>query len=536
MRPINDDELTNLLSNNDSLKNHYLSLIDFSRAPNFSARTLENVNFDHSILHGVHFDGARMKNCSFSFATIENCSFKGTHMDHCSFEGVALKSIYSERQDETKTTKFKETNLHGVHFDGARMKNCSFNSATIENCSFKGTHMDHCSFERVARKLIYSERQDETKTTKFKVTNLHGVHFDGARMKNCSFSFATIENCSFKGTHMDHCSFEGAKLKSIYSERQDETKATKFKKTNITQTTFKEATITHGRFRSPRNEKTKEFIQKTTLHDCDFRYCKIIDCTFEDAELHKCDFYRTLFREINVFLGSKFSLCSFNLVYFEHSCILKDNLDRLVVENKKECIGFLEKIFVDDVGKSASFDKIKERYKEGERIYRNFSSMWESKGHYRDAEWAYLNAKRMAKNNNWVQLGLFDNKENCKWYKWPPLIIARLIRGRKHLVKGLLTEMIYHFTGYGTSISRIFIAYFIVIFAFSVYYSYSYSPSNFQLPVSFMIGLKSMLGLINITEEKCCGIDGFVSTLQTGIGILFTGFLGFVIANRLRKR
>jgi len=324
----------------------------------------------------------------------------------------------------------------------------------------------------------------------FSGKTLEGVDFsDNQTLKDISFLKATLIDCKFERAALDSCDFSMADIKGTGAA-----KYASFKNTKIYKTKFRNARI----------------------ETCDFRYADVIDSTLQGAYFKYTDFYRTAFKGITVFQDAKIESSSLNYVSFETFCITRSNLlvnkagAALVQENEAVYKDFLAKwIRLDIIKNEMSIidDGLASKFREAERIYRQLSALWESKGHNRDAEWAYVHAKRMERSRLWFESA--DNK----------------FTNRLKAIVNLLTDVLL---GYGVSFSKIFISYFVLIALFGLIYRIMLAEdiaTCIKMSVSFTIGAAS---------ASSPSIEP-LSMLQTGLGMLLTGFMGFVVANKVRK-
>jgi len=323
----------------------------------------------------------------------------------------------------------------------------------------------------------------------------HPVDFSGKQLENVDFSNnKTLEDISFKKAKLIHCSFRDSKI-----------------------------------------------------YACDFRYADIMNSSFQGAKFKYVDFYRAAFRGITVFQDAKIESSSLNYVSFETFSITRDNLQEVksrgFVGSQKHYLpqedeGVWRDFWgkwkrIDSLGKDKS-DKQKEsldlRYKEAEKIYRQLSALWESKGYSRDAEWAYLQAKRMERKYLWhAKIPAKKCKQNnegeafyvCLW-------LEKLMRR----FKACLNFMADMFLGYGVSLPKVILSYLVLIIIFGFVYNHKLDEASLgtcmKLSMSKTIGASHSIDLKNTSLE-------ILSFLQTGLGMLLTGFLGFVVANKIRK-
>jgi uncharacterized protein YjbI with pentapeptide repeats len=324
----------------------------------------------------------------------------------------------------------------------------------------------------------------------FSGKTLDGVDFsDNKTLKNILFRHATLIDCKFERSFLDSCDFSHAQIQGT-----GEAKYASFKDAKIYKTKFREATI----------------------YVCDFRYADIIDCTFQCANLKYIDFYRTAFKGITVFQDMKIESSSLNYVSYETFCITGDNLKKneagasLVQEDNAVYKDFLEKwIRLDNVKNEMAIvdGGLGQKFREAERIYRQLSALWGERGHNKDSEWAYIQAKRM--------------ERNCLWYE-------RKDHKFKNKTKAIMNLLIDIFLGYGISLSRVLMTYLLMIMLFGVMYNVL-TDYNFGECMIYSFGYT-----IGVRNSLSPVIDS-LSMLQTGMGMLLTGFLGFIVANKIRK-
>jgi len=326
----------------------------------------------------------------------------------------------------------------------------------------------------------------------FSNKHLEGVDFsDNPTLKEVKFQKATLIDCKFERTSLDTCDFTLATIKGT-----GDAKYASFKDAKIYKTKFRNANV----------------------ETCDFRYADVIDCTLQCAYFKYTDFYRTAFKGITVFQDCKIESSSLNYVSFETFCLTRDNLlenksgAALVQENEEVYRDFLGKwIRLDNVKNEMTIvdDGLAQKFREAERIYRQLSALWEEKGHSRDADWAYVRGKRMERKRLWYESKdhIFKNRVNAA-FNW-------------------LSDVVL---GYGVSMSKIFISYFVLIIIFTLLYMHFREAEtvadNIRFSIFYTIG--------GDIDEKSPIVHS-LAMLQVGLGMLLTGFLGFVVANKVRK-
>ena len=344
--------------------------------------------------------------------------------------------------------------------------------------------------ENIIKGLDLTEFDFTKNKINFSGKQLEEINFsDNKTLKNVLFQGSVLIDCKFDRSFIDACDFSKAQIKGT-----GDAKYASFNDSRIYKTKFREAVI----------------------NICDFRYADITDSTLQGAYFKFTDFYRSAFKGITVFQDTKIESCSLNYISFENFCITSDNLKRnesgaaLVQENETVYKEFLTKwIRLDNVKNTMSIldSGLASKYGEAERIYRQLSALWESKGHNRDSEWAYVQGKRMERKRLW-----FESKTNKAVNK----------------IKAFFNLLLDIILGYGVSLTRVVTTYFMLIIIFGLIYKVMSTADIgkcFTLSLGYTIGVRSASSPAIET----------LSILQTGIGMLLTGFMGFIVANKVRK-
>lgn len=324
----------------------------------------------------------------------------------------------------------------------------------------------------------------------FSGKQLESIDFsDNHTLKEIKFQNAVLIDCKFERSIIEACDFTDAKIKGT-----GEAKYASFKDAKIIKTKFRNAVI----------------------EVCDFRYADVMDSTLQNAYFKYTDFYRTAFKGITIFQEARIESSSLNYISFENFCITRENLVKndansfLVQENEDVYKDFLSKwIRLDNIKNKMSVidGGLRSKYAEAERIYRQLSALWEEKGYNKDAEWAYVRGKRMERKRLWN-----ESTENK---------FGRKIRA----FFNFLTDV---FLGYGVSLSKVFLTYVILIVLFGFIYKGLLTDdiaTCLKMSATYAIGGG---GTFSPAVEA-------LSILQTGLGMLLTGFMGFVVANKIRK-
>lgn len=268
---------------------------------------------------------------------------------------------------------------------------------------------------------------------------------------------------------------------------------------------------------------------------CDMRYSNFNGGTFEGSILWFCDLYRAYFEGLIRFSKVKIENCSLNNAFFSNGVLIRkinfqDN--KILQENKKDYRRFLiiwdairpnhDKIKNDSQksGEEKIDEIIFERFNEIELIYKNLTSTFTSNGFSNDTNWAYVKGRRAERYV--FKQKLKDNKEN---------LISKI-----NLMPKIFVNKTYDMLfGYGESLVKICVTYFMIVIIFTIIYMYHGNISEFF--TAFRISLGNMVGISSkvIEGQNNIFLD-MLNLVQTTFGILITGIFGFILGNKIRNQ
>lgn len=264
----------------------------------------------------------------------------------------------------------------------------------------------------------------------------------------------------------------------------------------------------------------------------------------------KCDFYMTAFKGTTNFIDSKFTYCSITNAVFENHCIEMKNLDNLAQENYEIYSCFLmnypnwQKLnpcaSVSFLNKSEHAKKRKCREdgdneqrvneselkleskqyisREAQQIYTVLSGIYNGKGLNHDSNEAYRKAKV-----NEMRYYLCSIKLEFKRHHYWDVM--------KYLWR-LLNPITLWVLGYGYKWMPILFIGAIVVVTFGLYVYFVSNESKGILSED-MTG--SMQNMISPVDNFKIISNKIIALIQSCIGILILGFLGFIFANRIRN-
>ena len=344
---------------------------------------------------------------------------------------------------------------------------------------------------------------------------INDIDLGGITLEDLDFGGCTLTKVNFKGSTLRHCSFEEAVLDRCSFECSGKTDTP-----NLQSVSFKKATLLNCRFRY------------ANIAWSDFRYARIEQATFEDSVIDFCDFYRCFFEGVVLFKHAKISNSSLYYTYLGDATNLRrDNLvnDRILQQNKKEYTKFLidwhkygtgvrtnDMKVVSDWSPDAA---VKARWSDAEDIYKTLNGLWNERGFNADANWAYVQGRRMERRRMITELS--DSKLSI-WTK-----IGRVW----HIIGNGLSDL---FFGYGESMIKMIATYIFTVLLFAFFFSSKVSPLEYFEALG--ISLKNMAGMDSEVLQGVSPLVDMLNLVQTTIGILLTGIFGFILGNKIRNQ
>ncbi|MEQ8908989.1 MAG: pentapeptide repeat-containing protein [Vicingaceae bacterium] len=370
------------------------------------------------------------------------------------------------------------------------------------------------------QKLIQTKRIQDLDLS---LTNVDGLDFSDCHLKNVTFTSEAskgkeIIGTNFKNATLESVSFDHATLRKCNFDQTSPSD-----QPSISKVSFRDCQLLHCRFRHAHFSWT------------DFRYAEINGATFEEAILSFCDFYRAFLLGIIIFRKSRISNCSLFYTYFEEGAtIRRDNLvnGRIIQQDKEAYLNFLvdwNQMGTGERKNDRNAEKsdwspqksMRARFEDAEDIYKGLNGLWMSRGFYADANWAYVQGRRAERQRMIADL----------MHK-PSGLLSKV-----NLSLGILWSFISDIMfGYGESIGKMVLSYFIIIFLFAFFYYASSEVDIGTYSYATVISLKNMVAISSTEVEGVSPLVDLLNVLQTTLGILITGIFGFILGNKIRNQ
>lgn len=353
-------------------------------------------------------------------------------------------------------------------------------------------------------------------------TTISGFSFVGAKLERVVFAQAQLIRCNFDTADIKAID---CNLDKLNPKKNEEMRAylhacrqiPKEKREAYLHTTLDKVDFFFSDLKLCRFRDTK-------MNAVDFRYTVIEDCTLRESNITYGDFYSCNFKGTTTFQKSDFINCSITNAIFEENCIRINNIKSGIIQTHIEdyrnmvnsyphwcrynpCMNFSSMLHDADVNELQIYSEAKE-------VYKQLSGIYAGKGLNRDSNKAYKAYKDLDLKHNW--LSLLNNIGKGEIIEcWRNLIA---------IIGDLLTMAL----GYGF-MGRAVVVWFAVLVSF---FTYLYYDKINDTEESISYSLSNSLGPFDPYYNV---VQGIMPSIESIIGILLVGFLGFVIANKIRN-
>lgn len=164
-------------------------------------------------------------------------------------------------------------------------------------------------------------------------------------------------------------------------------------------------------------------------------------------------------------------------------------------------------------------EAVKARWADAEDIYKTLNGLWAGKGYIADANWAYVQGRRM------------ECRRMIAEYDDPKLTIWAKVKNTWNICTNYLSDL---FFGYGESMTKMILTYIFTVFLFALFFKAEVTPLEYIEALG--LSLKNMAGMDSDILREVSPIVDMLNLMQTTIGILLTGIFGFILGNKIRNQ
>jgi len=357
--------------------------------------------------------------------------------------------------------------------DNPHLCNLDLTSCELRNLNFKGFTLENIDFSQ------HNVNEEERK-------HIFNVSFEEARLNNVSFAHATLRQCNFDNSNLYNADY-------FYS--------------NLEVCRFRAAIVTLS----------------------DFRYSQISNCSLSKCYLKESDFYMCLFAGTTTLHDTTLVSCSITDAVFENNVVRISNIKSLLQEDYDTYIRVLQHTtnrIHNPVNPHAHVThnidlKPEMRKKKEARIalesadaYLTLSGIYQGKGYADDSNKAYRRA-----NNCRLKYYLLEVRNKPVSCTTPKNILQ--------ILKYFSIAMM----GYGYQWWKVCIIFLIVAIAGGAYMHYC--VPDMDIVEAYARGLNNSMGPQDSFAER---VGNFLySSTHSALGLLIIGFLGFILANKVRN-
>jgi len=344
---------------------------------------------------------------------------------------------------------------------------------------------------------------------------IESVDLGGQELTGIDFSGCTLTDVNFKNATLRHCTFDEATLTDCDFDHSGEAA-----EPTLSSVSFRKATLQNCRFRY------------ASISWSDFRYAVIDNATFEDSRIDFCDFYRCFLQGVVLFKHATISNSSLYNTYFGDAAnIRRENLknDRIVQQNKTLYRQFLCDWHNYGTGERTNnrsqksewdpADSLKARWADAEDIYKTLNGLWAGRGYFADANWAYVQGRKMERRRMMTEL------------TGGKLKVGGWLNNVWKIFTNTLSDL---FFGYGESMTKMILTYIVTVLLFAFFYSAEVSLPEYVDALA--ISLKNMVGMDSEVIQDVSPLVDMLNLVQTTVGILLTGIFGFILGNKIRNQ
>lgn len=376
--------------------------------------------------------------------------------------------------DNIQTDFLKPTveELKGLVDDARRSGLMTLRNLDLSECPIANLDFSKLLLENI----VFSRHIPEDRERKM----LFNVSFKGSTLRNVKFEHAVLQQCNFDKSHSCEMDF-------FYS--------------NLEVCRFRDA----------------------ELKMSDFRWSKISDCSLSKCLFVECDFYMCAFKGVTTLHDTTMEACSITDAVFENNVIRIQDIMSLLQEDYDTYVRVLrhtsgrinnpvnpiaDREHEDDSEKEARIAA------ESADAYLALSGIYQGKGYMEDSNKAYKRA-----NDCRLKHYLIRIKNAGVSCKLPSYLL--------HVLKYSGIAMM----GYGYQWWKVCVIFLIIALAGGAYMHYCVPSMNIM--EAYARGLNNSMG----PQESFAEIVGnfLYSSTHSALGLLIIGFLGFILANKVRN-
>lgn len=449
------------------------------------------------------------------FHHINNCGNKKNAYLYGVYR-TGLKSIYKLFAMGTSFVEiYRLTKVSSIKVLDKCINDCRKFGYPLHDLDLEGLDLRNIDMSNLHIQNVLFNRFDPTKTAPKEIFN---INFKGCTFEKVCFSYCKLVRCNFDS---DKTTKREAIKRKNFSNDDNETALALEHPAYLNEVDFFFCQFDTCRFRN------------TKFNIIDFRYSRFTDCSLGGCDIYVGDFYMASFCGTTNFYNSKFRSCSLTNTTFEQHCPSIFNIDKLAQENYQvyhdiiigaknwskhnPCAGYSHVNEAED--NNNELESQIHNHHEAYRVYATLSGIYNGKGFFRESNQAY----RLAKWNE-AKYNMLAAKKCRKDHNYKQMF--------RHLWKRFTIGISWCF-GYGYKIPYVLFWICVLVMVFGVFYKYKEQlEQEHEWSVAFARSLNNTLGPF---DKFTSSVGEWCGSMQSTVGILLVGFMGFIIANRIRN-
>lgn len=389
-----------------------------------------------------------------------------------------MLSIQIIQMDNSQLTRITSTELQNKIKEAKDKGNLHLSNLNLCDCELKNINLNGFTLDNI----IFSRHNAEDEDYKI----IFNVSFEKAELNNVSFAHSNLKQCNFDNSKIKNGDFFYCKLMVC-------------------------------RFRS------------ASVVLSDFRYSEIKNSSLSKCSFTECDFYMCGFLGVTTLHDTTLIDCSITDAIFEHNIIRIDNIKSLLQENYDTYINVLQHttnrihnplnpkahtVHNTDLTPEMKREKESQIASESADAYLSLSGIYQGKGYTQDSNKAYK------RSNDWRLRHYILELRNKPFSKRTHVNILNILK-----YSGI------QMMGYGYQWWKVCIIFLIVAIAGGAYMHFC--VPDMDIMEAYARGLNNSMGPQESFAER---VGNFLySSTHSALGLLIIGFLGFILANKVRN-
>jgi len=271
-------------------------------------------------------------------------------------------------------------------------------------------------------------------------------------------------------------------------------------------------------------------LRGATLQDCDLRYVDLERVQLTGARLVGCDLYRARLGTDTILTDARVVRSSLNRIVLDGATLDRSVVGPQLLQEDPQAFRQFHQQIAPTAGHGERVaGHLAAADAEAAGIYRDLSGYWDSRGQHRDAAWAYVSARRAERRHArpWAAAArASDGHEPGR-----PLLVG--LRSAPSWIGSALADAV---AGHGERPLRAIACLGLLALVFALLFDATGSvgaAGDGGLGTALLDSARVLTTTLPDDRVRDT-LGAWLVALETGLGIVLLGLLGFVLGNRLR--